>query len=160
MINRNRQNSSAGFSLLEVLTALAVLGTAAFVLMGAHQSALRLFIMTAEEVDFRYLMEDAAGQAELSVYTGELSGGEEFGPLFPDYSWTFEATLQPDMGEMVQLYEVVVAVVGPDEEREIIFYLYDTGLGNDITGGLSRDTGSSRSNRSSSSSRSSSRGNR
>ena len=56
-----RSNASAGFTLIEILMALALLGTAAIVLLNAHYGAMRLFMDTRDEVVLEGFMEQALG---------------------------------------------------------------------------------------------------
>lgn len=149
----------AGFTLIEVLTALAVLGTAVFVLMDAHYFALNLFTMTEEEVDFQQLFEEAVAQAELGVYSQLYTDSGDFGARYPGYTYQFEATpvssdysmmdpnesasansLSDQDGTGPGLYEVSVSVNGPDSQsRSLTFYIYDTGLLDQGPEGLSQD---------------------
>ena len=59
MISTNSKHSRqrAGFTLLEVLAALAILGGAVFVLMNAHFSALAMHDAMVEEVMQRQMLE-------------------------------------------------------------------------------------------------------
>ena len=138
-----------GFTLLEVLTALAIVGTALFVLLNAHHSALKMHLLTYEEVDFRQLVETAAARAEVEVLAGNYGDSGDFGARFPGFAWSFDAQQTGD-DELVLLYGVSVSITGPDEERSLSFYVYDTGLGAENKEGASKDSsGSSRSNSSS-----------
>ena len=73
-------HGAAGFTLVEVLVALAVLGGALFVLVNAHYTALHLHLMTQESVDERMLLESTVARAEMGVCQDELSGSGDFGP--------------------------------------------------------------------------------
>ncbi|MBX7255867.1 MAG: prepilin-type N-terminal cleavage/methylation domain-containing protein [Candidatus Hydrogenedentes bacterium] len=111
-----RACGSAGFTLVEVMIALAVLGTAIFVLLEAHYGSLRAQDTLREEVQMRNLMSEAIGYAELSVATAKLSDSQEFGRRYPGFSYSFEAQL---VGESFPgLYDVMVRVEGPKETRE------------------------------------------
>lgn len=145
----------AGFTLVEVLAALAVLAIALFVLLDAHFNALRLNSTLNDEVINRELLETAVARAEVEVLLGNLGGGGEFGPRYPDYTWSFEAVRQaggagmaPGGGNMftpsgstggrnsgsrnvdpyqdIKLYEVTVRVTGPEaEEQRMSFLTYN-----------------------------------
>jgi prepilin-type N-terminal cleavage/methylation domain-containing protein len=117
-----------GFTLLEVLAALAILGGAAFVLLNTHFTALRLEEVMTDEVTLRQLTEIAVAQAEVGVLSGMLSNGGDFGERYPDYSWSYDA-VQAGLDEMILLYSVNATVQGPDEQRTLMFFMYDTGLG-------------------------------
>ena len=132
-----------GFTLIEVMVALVVLGTAVFVLLDAHYVALRLFATAEDEVDFRQLLEEAVARAELGVFDQTYSGGEVFGARYPDYKWSYDAAPMGEPGADGQdggLYEVTVTVTGPDQNRSMTFYVYDTALLQDGPEGLSKDS--------------------
>ena len=71
--------SSAGFTLAEVLVALSILGTALFVLIGAHQSAMRLQLESESALEERQMLESAVSRAEVAVMTGSL--GASYFPI-------------------------------------------------------------------------------
>jgi prepilin-type N-terminal cleavage/methylation domain-containing protein len=127
-----RGKPGAGFTLLEVLTALAILGSAVFVLLDAHYAALRLHTSIYDEVMLRRLMEQAAAAAEVKVMIGELQGSEEFGPRFPEFQYAWEAVLAGE-DELIPLYTVNVRIAGPDVQEDLTFYAFDFTLGQ--TGG-------------------------
>jgi prepilin-type N-terminal cleavage/methylation domain-containing protein len=87
-----------GFTLVEVLAALAVLAIALFVLLDAHYNALRLNSTLNDEVINRELLETAVARAEVEVLLGNLGGGGEFGPRYPDHTWSFDAVRQAGGG--------------------------------------------------------------
>ena len=129
-----RAASQAGFTLMEITAALAILGMSLFILLQSHYSALNLYEITTREVHMRELLERAMGMAEAQVMGGELSGEGDFGARYgDDYSWRYEA-VHAGEDDLVQLYEVNVAVRGPGgSERLKSFLLYNPGL--EVLGG-------------------------
>ncbi len=121
-----------GFTLVEVLAALAVLGTALFVLLDAQYTALRVNQAINEEVALRQFTEGVASWAEVQVAAGQLSGEGDFGKRYPGYTWSFNAA-QESEDETVMLYNVEASIKGPAEERSLHFYVY-------FTGSLDQDT--------------------
>jgi prepilin-type N-terminal cleavage/methylation domain-containing protein len=85
-----------GFTLIEILVALAILATTLMVLLDAHYNAIRLFDETRNEYDLTILLERAVGEAEVAVNTGMFSGEGEFGKRYPECTFSFEAN--PVMG--------------------------------------------------------------
>ena len=80
MSRRNRQTSrrparDAGFTLLEIMIALAILGGSMFLLLDAHYRAMRLHESVLEEIVATDLMMSALGQAELETLA-QLKGKE------------------------------------------------------------------------------------
>ena len=117
---------SAGFTLAEVLVALSILGTALFVLIGAHQSAMRLQIEAETAVEQRQLLEGAVARAEVAVMTGSLSASGEFGPRYPGCGWSFDAQ-NVGSDTQVPLYQVTARLTTPDGEKKLDFFYFNTG---------------------------------
>jgi prepilin-type N-terminal cleavage/methylation domain-containing protein len=106
-----------GFSLIEVMVALAVLGAALFVLLEAHYAALGNHDQLRNEVKWRNLLGLALGIAEVEVSAGNYADKQEFGRRYPDFSYSFDA--QPVGENYPGLFDVLVRVEGPDENREL-----------------------------------------
>lgn len=64
MRSASSRAANAGFTLVEVMIALAVLGTAIFVLLETHYGSLRAQDTLRQEVQMRNLMSDAVGLAD------------------------------------------------------------------------------------------------
>jgi len=129
-----RSPGNGGFTLIEIVAALAVLGAALFVLLDAHYAAMRLHEATSEEVILRQLVETTVAKAEVAVLTGTLSETGDFGERYPDYEWSFDAALVGD-DELILLYSVDVSVTGPLEDRSLNFLVYNTGPPEEAGGG-------------------------
>ncbi len=113
-------NCNAGFTLAEVLVALAILGGGMFVLVNAHHGALQLHLITQEEVHARMLLELTAARAEMGVVAEELSDSGDFGPRYPGYTWTYEAQPMGDVDNPymldVEFFSVTATLQAPDGE--------------------------------------------
>ncbi len=139
--NRRRRPArkrNHGFTLIEIVVALALIGGVMFVLLETHFRALRLYEAARDEVTIRNFLSQAAGRAETEVLAGNLGGDGDFGERYPDYTYKFEAQ---QMGEgSVLLYDVLVTVEEPGgETHELVFLVYDprTGGGGVATGSRS-----------------------
>ncbi|MFP4190884.1 MAG: type II secretion system protein [Candidatus Hydrogenedentota bacterium] len=119
---RARAMACGGFTLIEIMVALAVLGTALFVLVEAHYSAFRLFEESREEIIERQLLERVLHEAEVEVMAGEMNGADEFGARYPDYSYSFDAAQVGD--ERLGLFEVHASLDTPNGDRELSMYVY------------------------------------
>ncbi len=122
-----RSASTDGFTLIEVMIALAILGIGLFVLLEGHYASFRLYEEAHNRASMRNLFEKALGFAETEVMRGNLSGGEEFGRRWPDYAFTYQAE-QMGESEIIRLFEVTVTIETPNREEEpqsMTMYVYD-----------------------------------
>lgn len=115
--------ADAGFTLIEIMVALAILGTALFVLLEAHYGAMRLFVNARDQVEVNSLLERALGIAEAEVMTGSTGGHGDFGKRYPDYSYTYQVD---DLGGSDQpgFYSVTVILQGPQDGVEMTLLVY------------------------------------
>jgi prepilin-type N-terminal cleavage/methylation domain-containing protein len=121
-MNGPRRNE--GFTLIEVVVALAVLGVAVFALLEAHYGSVSLFVDAEDESRIDLVVGQAVAQAELQILSGTERGEGELGAYLPDYSYTFSA-VQTNEIENPGLFEVTVTVRGPNLEREVNYLVYD-----------------------------------
>ena len=118
---------NGGFTLVEVLAALAILGGAMFILLNTHYSALRLHEEMASSVLRRELMERVVSDAEFKVLAGTLTESGEFEGRYAGYSWAFNGTPMGGSEEMpLPFYQVQATLRTPDgEEESLNFYVYN-----------------------------------
>jgi len=107
------RKARTGFTLLEVVVALAILGISMFVLLQTHLNALSARDRQQTKVTMNHLIVQALGHAELEIATGTLSGGDDFGDRWDGYSYEFDAQY---FGESYpNLYEITVRIATPDD---------------------------------------------
>lgn len=137
---RRTRGGRAGFTLIEIVVAVSLLGGVMLVLLETHYRTLQLFDSAREHVLVRNFLSQAVGRAETEVLAGNLAGNGDFGKRYPDYAYSFEAQ-QTGQG-FVLLYDVLVTVTDPEgESHEIVFMVYDPrsdGVGVAAPGGASR----------------------
>lgn len=125
----HRSPDNGGFTLVEVLVALAVLGGALFVLVNSHYTALQLHMTTQEAVDERMLLESVVSRADMGILQEELSGSGDFGARYPGFSWSYEASPMGDTDHPLLadtlFYKITATLNRPDEEpRTLDFYSF------------------------------------
>jgi prepilin-type N-terminal cleavage/methylation domain-containing protein len=118
-----RVSRAEGFTLFEIMVALAILGGSMFILLDAHYRAMRLHNSTLEEVVAADLMLTALGQAELETLSGMKGDEGDFGKRFPGYSYVYDA--QMDTENDPGFWTVTVTLKAPDGERQMTMAFYD-----------------------------------
>ena len=118
---------SGGFTLVEVLAALAILGGALFILLNTHYGALKLHEEMASAVLRRELMERVVSDAEFKVLSGTLTGAGEFEGRYLGYSWSFNGTPAGGSKETpIPYYQVQATLHTPEGlEDTLSFYVFD-----------------------------------
>gem|GEM_PF-3583103 len=116
-----------GFTLVEVMAALVILGTSLVVLLDSHFGALSLHDTTCETVFMNELMDWAMGVAETEVQAKTLKGDGDFGKRYEGYAYSFSADLIKDI-EGVALFSVNVTVTGGPEPRTMTMLVYNMGV--------------------------------
>ncbi len=126
-----------GFTLMEILTALAILGGAAFILFNVHYNAMKLHQITITQTDENQLLYTACSNAEVGVLTGTLEDGGDFGTAYEGYTWNYIATAIGS-DPTIPLYSVNVTLNTPENDtKNLTFLCYDLsveGQGNELTG--------------------------
>jgi prepilin-type N-terminal cleavage/methylation domain-containing protein len=123
--HKNTRPGSDGFTLIEVLVALSLLGVGMFVLLNAHWNASMAFIETREAAELKLLTDQAIAAAEMRAYTGEKRGDGDFGDEYEGYSYRFE-TDEVNHDELPGLMKVSVTVERPEKEPyNLEFLIFD-----------------------------------
>lgn len=121
---QGRAANDAGFTLIEIVVALGILGVSLFVLLQTHYGSLSLISTAQEESIFDVILTEALNRAEFEVLSGETSGGGEFGEDLSGYSYSYSATPRKS-NETPGLIDVTVTITGPNETQDIQFFIYD-----------------------------------
>lgn len=109
---------NAGFTLIEVLVALAILGVSMFVLLQTHYNAMYTFADVRDAAELDFLTAEAIAAAEVEVLTGETRGQGEFPGTESDLTYSFEAT-DVDTANFPGLKRVLVTVNRPNKEPHV-----------------------------------------
>lgn len=121
---RHERASTAGFTLLEVLIALSILGGSMIILLESHFATMRLFSETQDAAIEEMLMQEGTAMAEAEILSGEESGDGDFGEQHPDYKYSYKSRFLDDV-ELPGLMEVEFILIGPFENKEFVFRVYD-----------------------------------
>ena len=118
------RHGTDGFTLIEVVAALAILGVALLVLLETHFASLNLFIDVEDQARMDLFVTQAVGIAEFEVLAGSEAGEGDFGENYEGYAYSFTADLR-DPEVTPGLFDVTVRITGPDETHSVTFLLYD-----------------------------------
>lgn len=119
----NVRRGKSGFTLIEIMVAVAILGGSMLILLETHYSAMKLFNRAQEETLMQQLLERVLGEAEVETLAGNLNGTGDFGARYPDYSYSFEAAPAGE-DELVPLYIVTVTLNGPADSVTKELYVF------------------------------------
>jgi type II secretory pathway pseudopilin PulG len=118
--------AAAGFSLLEAVVALAIVGTTSIAALAAFGAELRASARARVALEAQALAEDRLGwvrllqRDELSPLPDSMARGE-FAPPWSDYRWVAEAEPLLDCPD---LFEVRVTVTSSETELRLATRLY------------------------------------
>ena len=157
MTRAQRRNSARaqGFTLIEVLAAVSILGLSLVILLESQWTSISIHNTMNEEVTLSQLVESVVGKAEIGVLSGQLNDSGDFGDAYPDYNWTYDAAESAssglgDMGSGTgasdgtenRLYEVQLTVNGPQGDKQLTFYVYDNNAEDSQDQGIFNKNGS------------------
>ncbi|NUM56447.1 MAG: prepilin-type N-terminal cleavage/methylation domain-containing protein [Candidatus Hydrogenedentes bacterium] len=124
----------AGFTLVEIMIALAILGMSLFVLLEMHYNAVNAQARLENEIRVRNLLSLAAGMSEVEIAVGTLKDTQEFGDRYPGWRYAFDAqeveASSTNSGRQTGsapafpgLYDVLVTIEDPDKTTyELRYY--------------------------------------
>jgi len=121
---RKAPQNNEGFTLIEIIMALAILGLSLFILLETQFSSLNLFSDSQDVVTQNMLMDQAIAQAEIEILTGEEEGDGNFGDEYEGYAYAFESELVDEI-EFPGLVEVKLTLFYGILEEDVIFRIYD-----------------------------------
>ena len=113
-----------GFTLIEVVVALAVLGVGLTILIESHYSTIRTFTRAQEESEAKLAVVQASSFAEREILAGKASGKGVLGARFPEFSFEFKSEAR-DKKENPGLFAVELKITGPGLDRTLEYFVYD-----------------------------------
>ena len=115
----------SGFTLIEIVVALAILGTSLVILLETHYAGMNMLAEAKDTAFAQDLVQIAIAESERGVFEGNETGEEEFGKQYPGYSYTYTAVMVDEQNQP-GLFDVTVMVLGFGEPRQVRFLMYDS----------------------------------
>jgi type II secretion system protein I len=123
MNSTHRSSTDGGFTLLEVLVAVAIAGMAIVMLLQAHSGSMALYEECREMVIAQHLIRELISGIEVSGYPGDIEQEGKDKERFPGFSWLLTCKM---LGESVPgVYEVTVTIKGPVEEYRVVTHFME-----------------------------------
>jgi prepilin-type N-terminal cleavage/methylation domain-containing protein len=113
----------AGFTMLEVLVAVAITGGAIVMLLQAHSASMKLYERCHEMVIAQHLARELVSEIEVSGYPGDVDEEGDVSEKYPGFKWRRTCKMVEENGPGV--YEVTVLITGPVEKYMLITHLME-----------------------------------
>jgi len=114
-----------GFTLLEVLVAVAIAGTAIVMLLHTHSASMRLYERCRGMVIAQHLIRELMSEIEVSGYPGEVDERGDLEDQYPGFRWRRTCRMMPKLGPGI--YEVTVVITGPVEPYIVVALFTERG---------------------------------
>jgi prepilin-type N-terminal cleavage/methylation domain-containing protein len=122
-MNAIKRTFSAGFTLLEVLVAVAITGGAIVVLLQAHSASVGLHEKCREMLISQHLIRELISEMEAFGYPGDIDEEQDVSDKYPGFKWRRTCRM---LGEdMPGVYEVIVVISAPSEEYQVMTHLVE-----------------------------------
>ena len=106
------QRSNNGFTLLEVMVALAIIATALVTLLGSHLISLNLAQKHKEQTMETLLARQKMEESLITSFDSLQSDSGDFSPTFPGYEWEIEV----EDADVENLKNLKIIVKSPESE--------------------------------------------
>ncbi len=123
MVRIGRSPADTGFTLLEVLVAVAIAGMAIVMLLQAHSGSMALYEKCREMVIAQHLIRELISGIEVSGYPGDIEKEGDETERFPGFTWRL--TCKTLGSDWPGVYEVAVTVKGPVEEYGVVTHFME-----------------------------------
>lgn len=113
----------AGFTLLEVLVAVAITGGAIVVLLHAHSASVSLHEKCREMLISQHLIRELISEIEAFGYPGAIDEEQDVSDKYPGFKWRRTCRMVGE--DMPGVYEVIVIIFAPSEEYGVMTHLVE-----------------------------------
>lgn len=115
--------TQSGFTLMEVIVAMAILSVSAVLLLESHYASLELTADAQTIATENRLFEAAVSFAQIETIAGESRGEGDFGEFYPGYTYAFSSD-EVEHDDRSGLYRVDVLFTTPTDQMEQSFFVY------------------------------------
>lgn len=118
-----RQPKHGGFTLLEVLIAVAIAGMAIVMLLQTHNGTLRLYERYRETTIAQHIARELISEIEAGGYPGDTEEDGDVHDKYPGFAW--HRTCEMVGQSMPGVYKVTVIIECPLEEYMMMTHLME-----------------------------------
>ncbi len=122
-MKKSERTSSAGFTLLEVMVAVAITGGAIVMLLHAHSTSMALHERCRSMLVAQHLIRELISEIEVIGYRGDVVEAQDVSNQYPGFKWSREVLM---LGEdMPGVYEVTVVITTPVDKYVVMTHLME-----------------------------------
>ncbi len=122
-MKKSERASSAGFTLLEVMVAVAITGSAIVMILHAHSTSMALHERCRSMLIAQHLIRELISEIEVIGYPGDVEEAQDISKQYPGYKWSRTVRM---LGEdMPGVYEVIVVISTPVDEYAVMTHLME-----------------------------------
>ena len=129
MNRMKRQPKHGGFTLLEVLIAVAIAGMAIVMLLQTHNGTLRLYERYREMTIAQHIARELISEIEAGGYPGDTEEDGDVHDKYPGFAWhrtcTKDGVEEDFEGPAPGVYKVIVTIKCPLEEYMMTTHLME-----------------------------------
>jgi prepilin-type N-terminal cleavage/methylation domain-containing protein len=122
-MKKANQTPSAGFTLLEVMIAVAITGGAIVMLLQAHGASVALHERCRSMLIAQHLIRELISEIEVIGYPGDIVEDQDISAQYPGFKWS--RTVRMIGEDMPGVYEVIVVISTPVEKYKVMTHLLE-----------------------------------
>jgi prepilin-type N-terminal cleavage/methylation domain-containing protein len=122
-MKKGKSASSTGFTLLEVMVAVAITGGAIVMLLHMHSTSMALHERCRSMLIAQHLIRELIAELEVVGYPGDVEQEQDISDKYPGFKW--QRTCRMVGQDMPGVYEVTVVITSPVEEYVVMTHLVE-----------------------------------